>query len=278
MSDNPSLANILREFNLIGESALLPGGSTQVFRCGSAVLKHIHETSLENNHSLALIQWIAGFSQSLRQEGFRVPLAIPTTSGGWITDGGWTAWAYLEGRHAVADDIAECISAILAFHRSLTAIPSHPAMENNQTPWGLADRGCWGEKPPDIHPRLKPLVNRLYTLRRPITRLKAQLIHADLNSENILIAPGLPPAFLDISPFWGYPEFALAIFANFIGPRKGDVECLSYFKDIPEFDQLLIRAGIRMLLVMSPGGRLENWETSSEKRAAELILDYVSAR
>lgn len=278
MNSDPVWDEIVHEFNITGEPTLLQGGSARVFRCGNVVFKPVHKTSLENNHSPVLIQWIARFSQSLRQEGFRIPNAIPTTSGEWITPSGWTAWNFLEGHHATPKDIPECIPATLAFHRSLAAIPKHHFMEENRTPWGLADRGCWGEKPGDIHPRLKPLVDQFYSLIQPVTGLKAQLIHADLNPENILIAPGLPPAFLDMSPFWGYPEFALAIFANFIGPRRGDMACLHYFAAIPDFDQLLLRAGIRMLLVMSATGKLEDWETSSEKHAAELIVDYVSRR
>jgi hypothetical protein len=86
----------------------------------------------------------------------------------------------------------------------------------------------------------------------------------------------LSPAFLDFSPFWGPAEFALAIFANFIGPRQGDVSVLKHFEGIAHFDQLLIRAAIRMLLVMSVINDLDDWETCSEKKAAEMIIRKYS--
>ncbi len=44
---------------------------------------------------------------------------------------------------------------------------------------------------------------------------------------------------------------------------------------MPNFDQMLVRAGIRMLLVMSEINQLEGWEDSPEKRAAEIIVEYV---
>jgi len=84
-------------------------------------------------------------------------------------------------------------------------------------------------------------VTRLYELRKPIRRKPYQVTHGDLNPENILGAPDLPPAFIDFSPFWAPPELAVAIFANWIGPRRGDAGVLRHFENIPNFAQLLIR-------------------------------------
>ena len=74
-------------------------------------------------------------------------------------------------------------------------------------------------------------------------------------------------------PFWASAEFALAIFANWAGPRMGDLSPLRYFYDIKNFDQLLIRASIRMLLIVSHLNGVDRCET--EKKAAELVLSYV---
>lgn len=272
--------HVLHQFDLDTDSGgcksgALPGGTTQTFRVGNAVLKRIRETSLENDHSLDLFRWIADFSAHIAESGFRIPRPRATIDHAWMTDDGWTASTFLEGRHATADDIPACIQAILAFHRALKPIPKHPLMDGNQTAWGKAHRWCWGKKPDRIQPQLRPWVERLDALRRPVEGLEWQLIHGDLNPENILIAPGLPPAILDFSPFWGPVEFALAIFANFIGPRRGDAAVLKYFEGIPAFDQLLIRAGLRMLFVIAALDGLDGWETCSEKRAAEIIVDYA---
>jgi hypothetical protein len=144
MNDNCHLASVLQQFRLSANPSALPGGSQTVYRVGEAVLKHIEETSLENDHSPQLIQWIAEFSSSLQEDGFRIPKPIPTGTGEWITPDGWTAWTFVGGQHATQEDIPACIAAIQAFHRALKSIPRHPLMLQNQTAWGKADRWCWG--------------------------------------------------------------------------------------------------------------------------------------
>jgi hypothetical protein len=271
-----SLAEIVRQFDLRAEPDQLPGGSQPTFRVGHAVLKRVKETSLENNHSPQLMQWIADFTPRLGSRGFRLPQPIATVNGRWMTDTGWTAWTFLDGRHATAADVPACIDGIVALHRALREIPKHPLMDDNRTAWGKAHAWCWGTQSAVAQPQLQPFVQQLYALRRPISTSPAQLIHGDLNPWNILIAPGLPPAFLDLSPFWAPPEFALAMFANWIGPRQGDIALLSHFAALPDFRQLLIRAAIRMLLVMAVINHLDDWETSTEKRAAELVIQYMA--
>lgn len=122
------LAETLRLFGLSAELDQLPGGSQPTFRAGSAVLKRIKETSLENNHSPHLSQWIADFTTQLTTPGCRLPQPIPTTDGRWITDTGWTAWTFLDGQHARPNDIPLCIDGIVALHHALQAIPKHGSL------------------------------------------------------------------------------------------------------------------------------------------------------
>jgi uncharacterized protein (TIGR02569 family) len=272
------LQDVLDAFNIQASPEQLSGGSQPTFKAGNVVLKRVKETSLENNHSPELIQWIAAFSQALKQDGFRFPKALQTKAGKWITKDGWTAWTVVEGRHSTKADVVGVIAGIIAFHKALAGIQKNPLMDENQTAWGKADRWCWGEKPEPIHPIVEPLVHTLYELRRPVEGLKDQLIHGDLSLANILIAPHLPPAFLDLSPFWRPVEFALGMYANWVGPRQGDKAVLNYFEHMKAFDQMLIRASIRMLLVMHVLGDLEDWETCSEKKAAELVISYVQEK
>jgi hypothetical protein len=191
-----------------------------------------------------------------------------------MTDDGWTASTYMVGRHATAADVPACIEAVSALHAALAPVAKHPLLDENESVFGRADRACWGDCPPSVSPRLVPLVNALFAARQPLDGLRDQLVHGDLNPENILVAPGLPPATLDLAPIWGPPEFALALFANWIGPRRGDRSVLRHFATVPFFDQLLVRAAIRMLLVMTDD--LADFETSSEAQAARLALEQVA--
>jgi Ser/Thr protein kinase RdoA (MazF antagonist) len=54
-------------------------------------------------------------------------------------------------------------------------------------------------------------------------------VHNDLNSDNILITPEGVPAFLDFTPRWYPPAFALAVFAYWIGPARSDQTILNRF-------------------------------------------------
>jgi len=149
-------------------------------------------------------------------------------------------------------------------------VSKHPLLDRNTTAWGVAHRYCWHAKPSWVHSEIEPLLDALYTRLRRIPDVQSQLIHGDLNSGSVLIAKGEYPGFVDFIPFWAPPNFALAIFANFIGPRRGETEVLRHFEHIPEFDQLLLRAVIRMLLVVSELEGVHDWR--SEQRVAELVL------
>src|SRR5437868_4140344 len=87
----------LNRFDLSGIPLSLPGGSNETFKVGDFVLKHIHDTSLENDHSLKLIQWLAEISHGIKEDGFRIPRPLKTKLGTWIDKEGWTAWSFLEG-------------------------------------------------------------------------------------------------------------------------------------------------------------------------------------
>jgi predicted trehalose synthase len=120
---------------------------------------------------------------------------------------------------------------------------------------------------------IAPLADELYGRLQPLPPLRCQLVHGDLNADNVLLAEGCSPAFIDFTPFWAPVGFAVAMFANWIGPRTGDATVLADFEDDPHFPQLLLRASIRMLLVVSELRRVEDWR--AERRAAELVLSYV---
>lgn len=264
---------VFRQFGAQGEPVILYGGSQPIYRVGDLVFKRIREETLENDHSPQLSEWISSFTVDLPQVGFRLPQPVRTLDGLWITSDGWTAMKVIEGQRAQEKDLPACIDALNAFHHAIRHIPRHPLMDHNQTAWGKAHRWCWGDPPPTVQAELRPLVERLIELRRPVSGLKYQLIHGDANPDNFLVGEGLLPGVIDFSPFWGPPEFSLAILANFAGPRRGSTAPLAYFRRVNQFNQLLIRAALRMLWVVSVFNGLDDW--TSEKLAAELVIDFV---
>jgi hypothetical protein len=246
---------------------------SSTFKVDGLVIKRLDSTSLENDRSLELAAWLGEVLSDVDDNGFRLARPVPASDGRWILGDGWTAWRYVPGRPATTGDVVAVIPAIRALHRCLSHVPKHPALDANETAWGVAHRHCWGSRPRWIHSVIAPLADELYARLRPLPPPRSQLVHGDLNPDNVLIAEGCYPAFIDFTPFWAPVEFAVAMFANWIGPRTGDTAVLPAFENDPHFARLLLRASIRMLLIVSELHGVENWAT--ERRAAELVLSYV---
>jgi Ser/Thr protein kinase RdoA (MazF antagonist) len=265
--------HVKESFGLAGPIEHLPGGTEPAYRAGNVVVKRIHAGSLETEHSLELAPWLAGELAQVEAHGFRLARPVATRDSEWMLEDGWAVWSYVEGHPPEAEDIPDVIGAVYALHASLRKVAKHPLLDQNTSAWGFAHRHCWGNRPEHVHPTLAGLVDGLYSRYQPLPPISCQLIHGDLNAENILVAPGQPPGFIDFTPFWAPVDFAVAMFANWIGPRQGDVSVLWHFEHIPHFDQLLFRAAVRMLLIVSELEGVAGWERAPEKRAAELVLD-----
>jgi hypothetical protein len=261
--------SVLSQFNLTGEPVPLPGGEGRTFKVGSVVLKHI------KNDTVDYLNWIADLYANAQEDGFRIPKPIANIQGSWITEDGWSAWQFLEGNHVYIDRIPQSIEAINAFHRSIKNV-SKPDFLEIDSAYTRADRSTWGNLPANIHPELQSLVESLYEVRKSVEGLEDQIIHGDLNPDNILISDTLPPAIIDIAPYWHPPEFSLAVYAYWISAYKDEPELLDNFKDVKEFNQMLVRAGIRMLLIMSEFNKVS--ELDKYNRATEIILQRISSK
>ena len=232
----------------VGRAAtLLPDGLDQrTFRSGNVVLRRLGERAEEE------ARWTAELFSRITQRGFRVPTPIRAPNGEWLIRG-WTAETFLEGRPAKPSDAPQVAAAIDAFHQALAGEPV-PAFRTGiaePNPWDRADDWAWGELPTPIDPRLIEPLGRLAALRRPLPELPHQLIHGDLNPDNILIAPdgsGLPPGIIDMTPYWRPAGYAAAVAAYWLGPYRGNAAVLEHFAHVPHFAQLLVRAALRMLL------------------------------
>lgn len=260
--------SVLGQFNLDGEIVFLPGGENRTYKIGNFVLKHINKDSEEYT------SWIANLFANIEENNFRVSKPISTNDGKWITTDGWSAWTFLEGNHEFKNHIPESIDAITAFHKAI-AYAYKPNFLNDDNPYNRADRCTWDDKPDYIDLQVKDLVESLYSVRKPVEGLKDQVIHGDLNPDNILLSPNLPPAIIDIAPYWRPPEFALAVYAYWIAAYRNDPDLLRHFAHVKQFNQMIIRAGIRMLLIMSEFHNVH--EIDKYRRATEIIHELIEA-
>jgi hypothetical protein len=227
--------------------------------------------------------FIADVYSELPEVGFRVPRPVATRDGRWVSSDGWTAWNHVEGVHAGRADVPAAINAIRAFHQAISRYPLPAYLAARSTIYDRADKAAWGEERRDVDGRLRPYLAELERVWRPIAPRPCQLIHGDLNEGNILIAssPQLLPAIIDFTPYWRPPDFALAVFAYWLGPYCEDPTVLDEFEDVPDFDQLLVRAAMRTVLIthefIAEGGDDSNLDAEFDA-PVQTIVKWMAGR
>lgn len=228
---------VLAGFGIISPPERLPGGQGQTFAAGDWILKP--------SPNAAETAWIADALMGLDQTGFRVARHKRAVSGAWVVSG-WSVQERLEGEHR-RGAWAEVIAAGNAFHRALIDRPRPAFLDAKTDPWAVADRVAWGEQPyetsPAFAPTLGPLFAKLRTILQP-----SQLIHGDLTG-NVLFSEGLPPAIVDISPYWRPADFGAAVVVvDALTWEDADLDLVTSLQGTPELDQLLLRAAIRRVV------------------------------
>jgi uncharacterized protein (TIGR02569 family) len=267
---------LARHFGVDRPVRLLPGGEGRTYRAGDHIFRR------ETNPAEAC--FIADLYSSMEEQGFRLPRPARALDGAWVTPQGWSAWTFVEGQPATTQDLAQVIPAIQAFHRALASVPYPPYLARRDSPYDRANLQTWEDAPLTLEDRFAPLVVPLLQRRRPVPELRAQLIHADLNEQNILVASGSDPAIIDMTPYWRPPEFAVAVLAYWLGPYRNNPAILPAFAHIREFDQMLLRVGLRTLLISQEFSRLGAaiGDVEQEYRGAVEIIcrwvDRVEAR
>ena len=158
--------HVLEAFCLEGDPVLLPGGQGTSTRVGNAVIKPGND---EGEAS-----WVAELMNTIQEEGFRVPRPVRSTSGAWIHEG-WIVYEVVEGKH-VQGRWEEKIEVCQAFHKAIATYPKPAFLDTATHGYAVADRVAWGEQPMIAHERVKPALERLRKLLRPID-VSNQLTH-----------------------------------------------------------------------------------------------------
>lgn len=154
--------------------------------------------------------WLAEALADVVADGFRLAAPVRTVRGGWSYEG-WTATRRLEGRepdHMGPSTVLDILAAGRAFHRAVAHLERPDCLAARDDWWAVADRAAWGELVVHLRPEFADLGRRLDRALGPLG--EPQVVHADLTG-NVLFSPALPPAVIDISPFWRPPEYAEGI-------------------------------------------------------------------
>ena len=211
----------------------LAGGRGLAWRSGSLVLKPI-DTPPE------ALEWMDLTLRAVPVGDLRLSLPVRSRSGTLVVDG-WTASPVLAGGHPVGDwksraDVAR------RFASALSDLPQPAFMHQLAThAWARADRAAWQEETLDVASPYRDSLAALMDARRAVIA-RDTLIHGDITG-NVLVAPGLPPAVIDLTFYWRPVEYSVAVLAVDASCFEGaPLSLLNTIDPHPAFDQFLIRA------------------------------------
>ncbi|MBI1376773.1 MAG: aminoglycoside phosphotransferase [Frankiales bacterium] len=197
--------HVLREFGIDGPQHPLDGGQGTSVRVGAHVLK----PGCVEEH----VAWYAGLVARHADQRVRLAAPRPARDGRWTVDG-WSAVPWLTGEPLPDDETrADRWLAVLAAGRALhdswahEPLPAHLRARRDR--WSAADRAAWAEDEPALGARSAPLVDALLSATRD-EQLPRRLVHGDL-AGNVLLAPHLAPAVIDVSPYCRPAAYADAV-------------------------------------------------------------------
>jgi uncharacterized protein (TIGR02569 family) len=224
---------LLDAFECKEEATLLVGGEGRSYLAGEVVLKPIDNIEEAN--------WVADLMNTIVENGFRVPKPVRAKNGNWVYRN-WTAFKYLEGE-ASKQRAKEKFEVARKFNKVLASCKRPVFLETKINPYVTADRMVWGKQLLTMSDQLKPFLTPIVAKLKPI-ELEEQLIHGDM-AGNILFHETLPPAVIDMTPYWHPAKYAEAIIVvDAIVWDGADDTLLEMLDNTFEMNQLMLRAAI----------------------------------
>jgi len=187
----------------VGDRELAPlrGGQGTAWGTAALVFKPL-------DMSIEALEWQERVLGGIKEDGFRVARPVRAADGR-LAVAGWSVWQRASGAHRPSR-WAEICAAGERFHRASAGVPVPGWHLRRGDPFARADRAAWEVGALEEFTCLPP-VARLAGHLRPVPG-PGQLLHGDL-SGNVLFHPHLPPAIIDLSPYWRPPAFASAVVA-----------------------------------------------------------------
>ena len=232
MNEKIPSQDTLKAFGIVGEPALLQGGQGTCYRVEDVVLKPTNN-DLETS-------WIASINNNLISDKFRVAKPLRAKDGLWVYNG-WSASEFLDGKNKPSH-YDESIEVSRNFHATLEGIQKPGWFDKKTDVFALSDRMAWGEIPlPDFQPASE-VFKKIFRLLKD-NRLPNQLIPGDWGPEQILFHDTLPPAVIDMTPYFRPADYPIAdMMISAINHEGADISIIDLGKDIKDLDQLLLRA------------------------------------
>jgi uncharacterized protein (TIGR02569 family) len=253
--------DVLHAFESDSDPIALSGGRGLAWRVGDLVFKPA-------DLGLDELAWQADVLPAVHAPDIRLSTPQRATGGDLVVDG-WTAWSFLPGEHQTGRWL-EIIAIGDRFHRAVAGLARPAFIAARMDPWAIGDRVAWGEAPIDPYLGV-PHVARLAAVRHSVDA-RSQLIHGDLTG-NVLFADDMPPAVIDLSPYWRPTAFATAIvLADALVWEGADESLLASVADVDDVGQMLIRALIYRLVAAIEGGFEEDTDAIDRRYRSTVTL------
>jgi len=166
-----------------------------------------------------------------------------------------------------------------AFHDCVAQLPRPSFLDHRSDSWSYGDRVAWSGAQPQGDEPTRQLIAEALAGVQPV-RTHSQVVHGDIGG-NVLAAEGLPPAVIDWPPYFHPRGFALAVAAaDAICWSGSPLNLLDVWNDVPEWNQLLLRAVIYRLatrgraeaLDISPRGETDSARYADQHRPLLLAV------
>jgi uncharacterized protein (TIGR02569 family) len=236
---------VLAAFGVHDDPRPLPGGQGESVRAGHLVLKPAGDP--------AEAEGVGEILEGVEERGFRLGRPVRAIDGRWVVDG-WAATRFVAGAWTPAGRWGEVVGACRSFTGALAGCRRPAFLAARTHRWAFADAVAWGEADLDALEPVAPLLARLRALCRPVDA-PSQLVHGDL-AGNLLLADDLPPAVIDVAPYWRPAVYAEAVLAV-DGLVWDDAPASLVLGDAPGFAQAFVRALIFRLVDQEQAARAE---------------------
>ena len=190
----------------------------------------------------AWLEWEERFCDRVVDDGFRLQRLRRAHDGRIIVDG-WIARDYLAGDHPIGswpERIDAGLALLRAFGAATPLAPPMPALPRGDA-WATADRMAWEELRVPPAAMADPAVAELADARGEV-RQQAQVVHGDLTG-NVLFHGELPPAVIDMSPYFRPAAFAAGVIAaDAVVWHGAGLSLARRVMELPDGRESLIRA------------------------------------
>lgn len=242
----------------------LPGPA---WRCDGVLLRPVADT--------VLAAWSAGAMEELAAIGVDgVRLARPVrASDGRRVVAGWAACHDVPGRvEARHDDV---VAASLRLHRATAGLERPRLIEDRDDILARADRAAFGERTPPLTADTGGTLFGELARRRAHLEAPSQLVHGDLFG-TVLFHHDLPPAVLDVVPFWRPVEWAAAVVVvDALAWGGADPGLLTRWSHLAQWPQMLLHGLLFRLAVHAQHPACTRESLRGLEHAAQLVASLL---